>query len=275
MQILFMGTAAGEGIPAPFCQCPVCVHARDAGGPNVRMRTATLVNDDLLLDCGPDLVAAAQQFRVSLTSLETLLITHAHGDHFLASNLILRLPVFRGETPVKALRIFGPPSVTGRLRRYSRWPILSDNASLSFETVRAGQGWQSGQYHITAVSANHHPGRTALLYIISDGTHRLFYATDSGPLSESAWQVVAREGPFHAVLMDETMGHSPRHGVHNNMGSFLQTRARLVDEGLLTESAPFVAFHFSHNGNPPHEELVRYFEPYGVTVAYDGMKLIL
>jgi phosphoribosyl 1,2-cyclic phosphate phosphodiesterase len=275
MQILFMGTGAGEGIPAPFCQCPVCVHAREAGGRDVRMRTATLVNNDLLLDCGPDLVAGTQRFGVSLNSLETLLITHAHSDHFLASNLILRLPVFRADTPVKPLRIFGPPSVMGRLRRTSRWPVLRERAALSFEAVRAGQSWQSGQYHVAALSANHDPGHTALLYTIRDGTRRLFYATDSGPLSERAWQVMAREGPFDAVLINETMGQGPNVGLHNNMHSFLQARQRFVDQRLLKKGALFVAFHFSHDGDLSHEELVHCLEPRGVTVAYDGMKLVL
>jgi hypothetical protein len=36
-----------------------------------------------------------------------------------------------------------------------------------------------------------------------------------------------------------------------------------------------VAFHFSHQSNPPHDELVRYLAPHGVLVAYDGMELTL
>jgi len=36
-----------------------------------------------------------------------------------------------------------------------------------------------------------------------------------------------------------------------------------------------VAFHFSHQSNPPHDELVHYFAPHGVLVAYDGMELTL
>jgi phosphoribosyl 1,2-cyclic phosphate phosphodiesterase len=275
MEVLFLGTAAAEGIPAPFCECPVCTHARAAGGRNVRLRTATLVNDDLLLDCGPDLIAATQRFGVALDRLETLLVTHAHFDHFLMHNLSLRRPGFRNDTAITLLQVYGPGPVTRQIRRHSRWPALAEEGQMSVETVRAGQRWRSGRYQITALPANHDEGRAALLYIVHDGHHKLFYATDSGPLSPQAWQIVAAEAPFDAVLMDETMGIGRPYRYHQSAESFLQAQQRFKHQGLLTHGAHFVAFHFSHNGNPPHDELVSYFAPYGVTVAYDGMRLTL
>jgi len=173
------------------------------------MRTTTLINDDLLLDCGPDLSAATQRFGARLSRLETLLVTHAHTDHLLTSNLAWREPRFC-PTPVTPLRIFGPGPVTRALRRDHHWPALIKKGNLSLETVRAGQSWRSSQYQITALPATHNGDQAALLYIVSDGTRKLFYATDSGPLSERAWRIVAREAPFDAVLMEETMGHTPR-----------------------------------------------------------------
>lgn len=272
MKILFLGTAAAEGIPSPFCECSTCTHARQAGGRNVRMRTAVLVNDDLLLDCGPDLVVAAQRFGVHLDRLETLLVTHAHEDHFLPSNLVWRGPAFC-PTPLTHLRIFGPGPVTRTLRRDPHWPTLAEQGAMSVEAVRAGQRWRSGQYHITALPATHDEGRAALLYVVSDGAHKLLYATDSGPLAVRAWHIVAREAPFNVVLMDETLGRGAHWEGHHNVESFLEAHGRFVHEGWLAEKAQFVAFHFSHQGNPPHDELVRYFAPYAVRVAYDGMEL--
>jgi phosphoribosyl 1,2-cyclic phosphate phosphodiesterase len=274
LRILFLGTGAAEGIPSPYCECPTCTHARQAGGHNVRMRTATLVNDDLLLDFGPDLVAATQRFGARLSHLETVLVTHAHGDHFLPSNLIWRGPGFC-PTPITALSVFGPGPVTGKLRRNPRWSALAEKSAVSLGTVRAGQRWRSGRYQVTAVPASHNPDQVALLYIVSDGNHRLFYATDSGPLSERAWRIVAREAPFDAVLMEETMGGAPLWTGHQNMESFLEAHRRFVREGWLTEKAQFVAFHFSHQSNPPHDELVRTLAPHGVIAAHDGMTLTL
>jgi phosphoribosyl 1,2-cyclic phosphate phosphodiesterase len=275
MQILFLGTAAAEGIPAPFCECPVCTHAREDGGPNVRMRTATLANDDLLFDCGPDLVPATQRFGVSLDRLQTLLVTHAHFDHLLIDNLNLRRPDLRRDSPIAPLHVYGPGPVTRQIRRGSRWPSLAAQGHVSVETVRAGHRWRSGQYQITALPANHDQGRAALLYIVSDGQHKLVYATDSGPLPPRARRIIAQEAPFDAVLMDETMGIGRSYTHHNSAESLLEAQQWFKQRGLLTHGAHFVAFHFSHNGNPPHEDLVRHFARYGVTVAYDGMRLNL
>jgi phosphoribosyl 1,2-cyclic phosphate phosphodiesterase len=274
MKILFLGTAAAEGVPSPFCDCFTCTHARRAGGRNVRMRAGALLNGDLLFDCGPDLVAATQRFGMRLSRLETLLVTHAHADHLLPSNLVWRGPGFC-PTPLLPLHIFGPGPAARLLRGDSHWAVLAEKGAVSLEAVRAGQRWRSGGYQITAVPATHDPDQVCLLYIVSDGVHKLFYATDSGPLSERAWRIVAQEAPFDVVLMEETMGRAPDWAGHHTITSFLETHRRFVREGWLAEGARFAAFHFSHQSNPPHEELERIFSPHGIVVAYDGMELRL
>lgn len=54
MKITYLGTAASEGLPAPFCTCPVCQKARQEGGKSVRTRTQALVDESLLIDFPPD-----------------------------------------------------------------------------------------------------------------------------------------------------------------------------------------------------------------------------
>jgi len=273
LKITILGTGAAEGIPAPFCECPTCVHARAAGGRNVRKRTAALINDDLLIDCGPDLTASTQQLGVSLSDISTLLVTHSHGDHWYPFNLMMRLPGFC-PIPPSPLQVYGPGPVSASLRRTKMWPELTVHGALSLQTVRAGKRWRSGNYWLTAVPANHAGGEAALLYIIDDGVSKLFYATDTGPLTDQAWGYVAREAPFDAVLMDETMGSSA-YSEHQSMRSFLIDHDRFIKEGWLTDGAQFAALHFSHQSNPPHNDLVAFFAPHEVLVAYDGMVINL
>jgi len=273
LKITILGTAAGEALPAPFCDCPTCVHARTHRGRNTRKRTATLINDDLLVDCGPDLIASTQQFGISLSRLRTLVVTHAHSDHWHIPNLLTRLPDFC-PIPPTPLRIYGPGPVTGSLRRTNKWSQVMAQGALSVQTVRAGERWQSGRYWITAVPANHAGDQAALLYVINDGERKLFYATDTGPLTDRAWRIVAREAPFDAVLMDETLG-TAEWPQHHSLRTFLEDHDRFIHEGWLAEEAQFVALHFSHQSNPPHEGLVAHFAPYNVRVAYDGMVINL
>jgi phosphoribosyl 1,2-cyclic phosphate phosphodiesterase len=273
MKVTFLGTAAWEAIPALFCQCPTCVHARVVGNHDIRKRTVVLLNDDLLIDCGPDLIASTQQYGVSLTRLETLLVTHSHDDHWHPSYLAMRLPDYC-PSPPPPLSIYGPGPVTGPLRRDRRWPEIERHGQVKLNTVRAGQTWQTGTYQVTAVPANHAGKQAALLYIIDDGRSKLFYATDTGPLSEQAWRLLAREAPYDLVLMDETLGNHdwPQ---HHSLRTFLEDHDRFYQDGLMAENALFVAVHFSHQSNPPHQDLVEYFAPHDVVVAYDGMELEL
>lgn len=50
MKLRYLGTAAAEGVPAVFCPCPACAHARKVGGKEVRTRSGAIVDDALKLD---------------------------------------------------------------------------------------------------------------------------------------------------------------------------------------------------------------------------------
>ena len=40
---IFYGTGASEGVPSPFCDCPMCNYAREHGGKDVRKRSCCLL----------------------------------------------------------------------------------------------------------------------------------------------------------------------------------------------------------------------------------------
>lgn len=49
---------------------------------NARGHTAFLLDQKILIDCGPTILLKTQEFRIDLSSLKYILITHYHGDHF-------------------------------------------------------------------------------------------------------------------------------------------------------------------------------------------------
>ena len=101
MQLTFLGTAAANAYPEAFCQCEHCCLARQIGGKNLRLRASALVNDDLVLDLGPDIHAAAQRHSISLLNVRYCLQTHPHADH-------LDLP--GGQVPGETLAVHGVES---------------------------------------------------------------------------------------------------------------------------------------------------------------------
>ena len=62
MKLKYLGTAAAEGMPALFCSCENCEKARRLGGKNIRSRSQTMVNDDLIIDYPPDAYAHSVRF---------------------------------------------------------------------------------------------------------------------------------------------------------------------------------------------------------------------
>ena len=69
MKITFYGTAAGEGWPGVFCHCQLCQDARRLKGKNIRTRSQTLVNEDLLLDLPPDNQLHSIQYGLDLSKI--------------------------------------------------------------------------------------------------------------------------------------------------------------------------------------------------------------
>jgi ribonuclease BN (tRNA processing enzyme) len=91
----------------------------DAFGSGGRFQTCIFIESDdtgFLLDCGASALISMKQFGVSLLDIDSILITHLHGDHFggipffiLDSQLISRR--------TEALLIAGPPGLEERITR--------------------------------------------------------------------------------------------------------------------------------------------------------------
>ncbi|MBE0696889.1 MAG: metal-dependent hydrolase, partial [Anaerolineaceae bacterium] len=186
MRLLFLGTAAAEGYPGIFCNCAFCREARALGGRNLRYRSALLVNDDLLIDFGPDLLASALRFNLGLWAVRTGLVTHAHSDHFYPGNFEMRAKSFTGGQQIPLLKLFGPQEVAAVLS-----DTYTDLAALHLETqtVHAFDRWENNGYKFSAFHAYHAVGNLeALFYSVDDGQHAFLYATDTGSFPEDTWQ---------------------------------------------------------------------------------------
>lgn len=271
MHLFFLGTGAAEGFPGIFCRCASCSEARRLGGRNIRLRSSLLVNDDLLIDFGPDILAAAQHFNRSLWGLTTGLVTHAHMDHFNADNFEMRADAFTGRIPPPTLRLYGPSQVASTLEH-----MFPDPTALHLELhpVHAFDSWHSGAYFLRAYRAFHAvESLEALFYSINDGAHAILYASDTGLFPADTRQAL-QGSSFDVIILEETMG-SGHYNQHLGFDSFLEQLAWLRDANLLRPGGRVIAQHFSHSGNPLHEQLEAFFRPHGVEVAYDGMEIDL
>lgn len=282
MRITFLGTAASEGYPDAFCACQNCEQARRLGGPSLRKRCSVLIDNQLLIDLGPDLMAASLMHGVSLADVRYCLQTHEHEDHLDASHLVHRSK-YCGVYDAPHLHFYASRGAFEKMARHlgARVPAeglfaaeVSEEINLTAHCIEPFQSFEVGPYRVTTVAANHAPGLTAMLFVIARAGRTLFYATDTGEIPEQSWQALA-DGRFrfNLVAMDHTFGLAGRSSGHMNWEQFVEQIERMRTAHLLAEDVRILAHHIAHHSNPSHSELSDFAAEYGYAVAYDGLSL--
>lgn len=270
MRVLFLGTAAAEGYPAVFCECEHCTAARARGGRNIRRRSALMVNDDLLIDIGPDFVASMHGTGANFGRVSTLLITHAHGDHFFLPNLYMRRSHFCATTPA-LMELYGSaPTIAATRAEAKARDLVEEEFHLSLNTFQPGDSWQTGRYRVTAFPAAHAEELLPVFFAVEADGRVLLYASDTGPFPDETWRQL-QEFRFDCAVIESTLGIGPPGTHHLSMHQCVEHHQRLAGEGFLKPGARQFATHFSHNRTPPYLECVEFFAPHGIEPAYDGL----
>jgi len=280
VRLTFLGTAASEGYPNAFCGCTACTAARSTGGRNIRRRSSALIDDDLLIDVGPDLMAASWSLNVPLHGVRYALQTHEHLDHLDPSHFFSR-SAGCGVPDVQELAWYSSSGAgamaAGRLRAGAtatllQEPALIERLSLRHVPIAPYQSTSIGPYRVYSVPANHGEGIEAMLHAIERDGRQLFYATDTGTLSDEVWQALANEGwVFDVVAMDHTFGMAARARTHLNAEQFREHIDEMKRFGLIHPGTRVFATHLAHHSNPLHDELVSFGAEYGYEIAYDGL----
>jgi phosphoribosyl 1,2-cyclic phosphate phosphodiesterase len=282
MVITFLGTSAANAYPEAFCRCDNCERARALGGPSLRKRSAALINDDLLIDLGPDIMTASSMHNRPLTRVRYCLQTHAHADHLDPSHLFSRSPEF-GVVGAPRLHFYASAATIRRTAQLLERdcapgslldPEVGERLNLEIHQVEALQSFAVGPYRVTAFPANHDPTVEPLLYAVEADGRTIFYGTDTATLPEETWQGFHQHKMrFDVVILDHTYGPDEPGSDHLNAHQFIEHVARMREEGLLTDKARAFATHISHPGNPVHPELVDFAAQYGYEIAYDGLTI--
>jgi len=262
VEVTLLGTGAADGWPNAFCGCPSCAVARRTG--QIRSQTSALVDDVLLLDCGPETPRQAVRAGRTLARVGSILVTHAHPDHFDPAVLL-----YRGWVTGTPLEVIGPASV---LDACEHWIAPGDDR-ITLTAVKAGQRLQVGAHLVTVLPARHAQPGTAVLYAVERGGRRLLYATDTGPLGPPDLELLDGR-PCDLVLLEETFGDRPAPAAdHLNLRTFAATVEVLRQAGVVTEVTDVVAIHLGHH-NPPLSELAERLSTVPARVVSDGTTLV-
>jgi phosphoribosyl 1,2-cyclic phosphodiesterase len=278
MIVTFLGTAAAEGYPNAFCQCANCQRARILGGLSLRKRSSALINSDLLIDFGPDIMAASAQHGCSLAQVRYCLQTHPHADHLdpclLLSRSSIGGPRLQFYASAKTLSRVAQMLQADLGSRYFLDPEIQEKLNLDVHPIEPLQSFPVGPFQVTAFPATHDPRYDCLLYVIKANGRAIFYGTDTSALSEDTWQTFQRSQiRFDVVILDHTKDTKEPDSGHLTRLQFIEQVTRMREEQLLTPLARIFATHMSPITIPPHPDMVELASQYGYEVAYDGLRV--
>ncbi|MGC4189659.1 MAG: MBL fold metallo-hydrolase [Thermomicrobiales bacterium] len=285
MELTFLGTAAAEGYPDPFCACENCNEARDLGGTSFRYRSSALIDGQLLIDMGPDLIAASMRHGIPLNGVRYGIQTHPHNDHLDVLSFFARhegcnvegIATMEYACSATALRrINALESLESGQTDYAD-PEEQRRRRLAIRTVGPWQEFRIGPYRVQTVRATHGGGKVeAMLFAIEgeDGG-RLFYGTDTSVLEAGTWERLAELGwIFDVFVLDHTGGvQTGVSNAHHNAGTYVAEVARARQSGVIAPHTRVLATHFAHHSNPTHDKLAAWTAESGYEPAFDGMRV--
>ena len=221
MKLLFLGTGAADYNET---------HRHMDG---YRRNSSALLDGVILIDPGPCVPDAIEQFGVDASAIKYIINTHSHRDHFNADT-------------VASLEALGA----------------------RFITFENGETKMLGGYKITALAGNH---STAVQhFIIDDGKSKLFYGLDGAWLLYDEVAAIKEQGIDFAIF-DATVGAVAgdyRIFEHNNLNMVIEMK-----KSLETYIKRFCISHMARTLHTSHEELTSYMKNYDIEVAFDGLEI--
>ncbi|EQB87866.1 hypothetical protein M918_06935 [Clostridium sp. BL8] len=282
MRIMFLGTSAATSCPLVFCNCTVCKNGRTKKGKDIRKRSSLLINEDLLIDLGPDVPTSSSMYNIDLTKVKYILQTHGHSDHFDAGHLITRLQEYAPEN-VENISLLASKgtikSLNRRLKAEEPDANLFDEdwqrrLSMDIRYMDNGDCIKLGRYFITAVESLHDISENSLIYVVNSNEKSILYGTDLLRLSDRAWDTLKRF-ELDVVILDHTYGEGFNAGGHLDSGQVIDIITKMKIEKIIHENSMIYATHISHEGNDIHEVMDKLVNKNGYHIAYDGLELNL
>lgn len=268
MKIQYLGTGAAEGIPAMFCSCPVCAHARTHGGRNIRTRSSALIDDRIIIDLSPDVYSHSLRYGISMGDIRSLLVTHSHHDHFAAYELVYRLKGFAAIPDDKPPLIVYSGSEVGDKLLALEWNLAG---RIEYKPLTAFSKVQIEGYTVTPLPADHKKNESCFIYHIEREGRRLLYGHDTGYFPEPVWEWLTGRD-IHITSLDCTCGMADSDRNHMGFSANLRVHDRMLSIGAAADDAIFISNHFSHNGRASYDDLVAMAESRGFIISYDGME---
>ena len=163
----------------------------DAFGSGGRRQAANFVrapDGGILLDCGPTTLTGMAALGIPRDELDTIVISHYHGDHFGGIPLLLLAAKYTDKRS-HPIRIVGPADVKGWVERASaalghphdedEWPF-----EIIYQDFNVGADVDIGPGRLRAFDARHQPETKPHGIVVDAGGTKIAYSGDTGWFEE-------------------------------------------------------------------------------------------
>ncbi|MDE5563467.1 MAG: MBL fold metallo-hydrolase [Clostridiales bacterium] len=274
MRVTFLGTAAAEGVPAVFCNCPTCLNAKAKGGKNLRTRSQILIDDDTLFDFPMDTYMHMLRYNLDLSKVARVFITHSHMDHCYPQEFCMRGGPFAKNMSTGKVEVYGNSKVCQMFKSDTAREMRPEvEVGIGVNVLRPYDEVASGDMRIIALPASHTVGEECLVYYLERGGKGVLLLNDTGVLDYEVYNRLAKMGAnVRLVALDCTYG-ALRHGAGRHMGLYdiVDQKSVMAQAGVITDDTVVIATHLSHNTDLDYDGISALAAEYGITVAYDGM----
>jgi phosphoribosyl 1,2-cyclic phosphate phosphodiesterase len=178
--LTFLGTSGAWRLPEIGCDCLICKGMRLKK--EERRRTALFLSGsrNILIDCGPDI--REQLIINNIDSIDAILITHEHGDHYLGLDEISCFKRRRPRGEFEPIPLYATKKAWQTIA--AQFKYLADTGVIKALEIEAGDVYNVGEYEFTPFKTLHGPVATGSVgYSIKvhktneDSTH-LVYTSD-------------------------------------------------------------------------------------------------
>ncbi len=273
-KLKYLGTAAAEAVPAPFCECETCEKARKSGGRNIRTRSQAMIDDKILIDFGPDTLMHAIRENIKFLGIEGCIITHPHQDHLYPQDFLLIESWAAHSDKFKPFNVYGTQETIDEIfDKCSFAQRLINEGRLTLNLIKPFEPFNIGEYKITPLKADHGT-KEPVFYIIEKGDKAMLYANDTGVFpKESVEYLKNYDVKFDLVSYDCTNVLLTWIHAHMGLNGNVMMRDLLSEMGRLKENATHICHHFSHNGLAGYDDFAPVAAKEGFLVSYDGMEI--
>ena len=274
MKIKFLGTAAAEGVPGMFCHCKTCEYVRQHRGKDIRTRSQSLINDDLLIDFPADTYMHVLHGELNLHNIHHLIITHHHSDHFYPEDFTMRANGMATLCDDNPFCIYAVDTIINSLEKDEIMRMMIKQGRFKLFKIIPFIPFEANGYKITPLEADHPNATNPLIYLIQKEGKTLLYGHDTGMLPPKTREFLVKTKPtIDLVTLDCCYGLSKCEKNHMGIEACIKEFNWLKENDLINDKTIKVINHFSHNINPLQHILEEHASPLGIKVSYDGLAI--